>query len=258
VGLKANGSVVAAGDNEDGQCDVGNWTDIIQVAAGCGHTVGLKSDGTVVSVGNNVVGQCEVGGWVSTVKMAAGFFHTVGLKADGTVVAVGRSDYGQSSVGDWTDIIQVSAGYSHTVGLRADGTVLAAGPEVEIANWNLGSVGLFLTISTTAGGDVTQPGQGTFPYYPGTVLNLMARPEDGYRFVKWTGDAGTIANVGARQTTITMDGNYSVMASFEENPPVNWALIGGIIAALAVVGVAIFLVLRKRASKRRAAKTRRR
>jgi len=49
VGLKSDGTVVAMGDNNDGQCNVGNWTDIIQVAAGCVHTVGLKSDGTVWS-----------------------------------------------------------------------------------------------------------------------------------------------------------------------------------------------------------------
>ena len=43
------------------QCDVGGWTDIIQVAAGEWHTVGLKSDGTVVAVGSNIYGQC---GWM--------------------------------------------------------------------------------------------------------------------------------------------------------------------------------------------------
>jgi len=53
VGLKSDGTVVAMGDKNDGQCNVGNWTDIIQVAAGCVHTVGVKSDGTVVAVGDN-------------------------------------------------------------------------------------------------------------------------------------------------------------------------------------------------------------
>jgi alpha-tubulin suppressor-like RCC1 family protein len=33
------------------------------VAAGECHTVGLKSDGTVVAVGGNDDGQCDVGGW---------------------------------------------------------------------------------------------------------------------------------------------------------------------------------------------------
>ena len=51
VGLKSDGTVVAVGRNDEGQCDVGDWTDITQVAAGAAHTVGLKSDGTVVAAG---------------------------------------------------------------------------------------------------------------------------------------------------------------------------------------------------------------
>jgi len=30
---------------------------------GSSHTIGLKSDGTVVAVGDNEYGQCDVGGW---------------------------------------------------------------------------------------------------------------------------------------------------------------------------------------------------
>jgi alpha-tubulin suppressor-like RCC1 family protein len=33
------------------------------VVAGAAHTVGLKADGRVVAVGQNAEGQCEVGGW---------------------------------------------------------------------------------------------------------------------------------------------------------------------------------------------------
>ena len=54
------------------------------------HTVGLKSDGTVVAVGNNIDGQLNVGSWTDIVQVAAGRYHTVGLKSDGTVVAVGE------------------------------------------------------------------------------------------------------------------------------------------------------------------------
>jgi alpha-tubulin suppressor-like RCC1 family protein len=41
-------------DNYDGQCNVGGWTGIDQVAAGWYHTVGLKSDGTVVAAGAEI------------------------------------------------------------------------------------------------------------------------------------------------------------------------------------------------------------
>jgi alpha-tubulin suppressor-like RCC1 family protein len=48
------------GYNQYGQLNVGDWTDIKQVAAGMYHTVGLKSDGTVVALGSNDEGQCDV------------------------------------------------------------------------------------------------------------------------------------------------------------------------------------------------------
>ena len=63
MGLKADGTVVAVGDNASGQCDVGDWTDIVAVSAGSGHTVGLRTDGTVVAVGDNAYGQNDVSSW---------------------------------------------------------------------------------------------------------------------------------------------------------------------------------------------------
>jgi len=131
VGLKSDGTVVAVGQNDDGQCNVDGWTDITQVAAGLSHTVGLKSDGTVVAVGSNYAGQCDVDGWTDITRVAAGLSHTVGLKSDGTVVAVGQNDEGQCDLGGWTDITRVAAGGWHTVGLKSDGTVVAVGSNYE-------------------------------------------------------------------------------------------------------------------------------
>jgi hypothetical protein len=128
VGLRSNGSVVAVGGNGSGQCNVGGWTNIIQVAAGAYHTVGLRSDGTVVAVGDNGNGQCSnVGGWTNITQVAAGAYHTLGLKFDGTVVAVGNNNREQCNVGAWTGIIQVSGGLYHSVGLKSDGTVVVVG-----------------------------------------------------------------------------------------------------------------------------------
>jgi outer membrane protein assembly factor BamB len=76
-----------------------------------------------------------------------------------------------------------------------------------------------LTISSTAGGSVTAPGEGTFTYDQGTVVNLGAEAGEGYRFVNWTGDIAAIANVDAASTTITMNDNYSITANFEQIPP---------------------------------------
>ena len=72
-----------------------------------------------------------------------------------------------------------------------------------------------LTISSSAGGSVTTPGEGIFTYGSGTVVNLVAIPDDyDYYFVNWTGNVGTIANANAASTTITMNGDYSITANF--------------------------------------------
>ena len=104
VGHKSDGTVVAAGDNEDGRFDVSDWTDFVAIACCGGHTVGLKSDGTVVAAGDNKNGQCDVSDWTDVVAIACGDDHTVGLKSDGTVVAVGYNKYGQCDISDWTNI----------------------------------------------------------------------------------------------------------------------------------------------------------
>ena len=81
-----------------------------------------------------------------------------------------------------------------------------------------------LTVSSTTGGSVTSPGEGTFTYDRGTTVLLVAAPASGYQFVNWTGNVGTIANVDANGTTITMNDNCSITANFEEIPPVRYDL----------------------------------
>jgi hypothetical protein len=72
----------------------------------------------------------------------------------------------------------------------------------------------YLVISSTEGGSVTGPGEGVFTHDEGTVVYLTVTPDVGYRFDRWTGDVGTVANIESDATTITMNGNYSVTAEF--------------------------------------------
>ncbi len=71
-----------------------------------------------------------------------------------------------------------------------------------------------LTADSTDGGEVTTPGEGTFTYDCGTVVDLVATPDAYYGFVEWTGDVDTIADVYAASTAITMNGDYSITANF--------------------------------------------
>ncbi len=75
-----------------------------------------------------------------------------------------------------------------------------------------------LTISSTAGGSVTTPGEGMFSYDAGTVLTLVATPSIGHQFVRWTGNVNRVADVYGATTNITMNDDYSITANFDYNP----------------------------------------
>jgi hypothetical protein len=80
-----------------------------------------------------------------------------------------------------------------------------------------------LAVMSAPGGSVVVPGEGTFTYDAGTVVNLVATPASGYEFSKWSGDADTVADIDAASTNITVGGNRSyilVCANFRERPGV--------------------------------------
>ena len=81
-----------------------------------------------------------------------------------------------------------------------------------------------LTISTTEGGEITSPGEGTFSYEEGAVVPLVAFPHAGYRFVNWTGDVDTVDNVNAASTTITVNSDYEITATFCEISSIYYTL----------------------------------
>ena len=85
-----------------------------------------------------------------------------------------------------------------------------------------------LTIGSTAGGSVTMPGEGTFSYDKGTVIDLIAEAEEGYRFFYWTGDVDCVADVDSATTTITVNADCSVTADFR--------FVGGCLIATAAYG----------------------
>lgn len=127
VGLRDDGTVVAVGWNDGNQCAVSAWEDIVAIATGAGHTVGLKSNGTPVAIGCTEDNRCDISNWTNIVGIAAGYYHTVGLKDDGTVIATGGNLDGQCDVSSWKNITDIFAGGGHTVGLKSDGTAIAVG-----------------------------------------------------------------------------------------------------------------------------------
>ena len=109
VAIKEDGTVVAWGWNEYGQCDVPvDLGSVKAISAGTYHTVALKEDGTVVAWGRNHYGICDVPVDLGSVKaVSAGSGHTVALTEDRTVVAWGWNEFGQCDTGNPTPVPSV-------------------------------------------------------------------------------------------------------------------------------------------------------
>ncbi|TEU17412.1 MAG: hypothetical protein E3I25_03135 [Dehalococcoidia bacterium] len=82
------------------------------------------------------------------------------------------------------------------------------------ANFELDQGWYYLTIDSTYGGSVTEPGEGYFAYAANTTIDLVAEPDEHCRFVNWTGNVETIADVDAAATNITIFDSYCITANF--------------------------------------------
>lgn len=168
LGLHRNGTVSAWGKNDVGQCNVGSWKRIVQIAAQgnvsaaldadgrihmCGMTayihlashwtkvrkialggmmlVGLCADGSVKVAGNEPYPR--VADWSKAVDIAAGDHHILAALADGHVAATGHGISGENEAMTWHDIVRVQAGSSCSVGIDKNGKVWCAGmfPELK-------------------------------------------------------------------------------------------------------------------------------
>jgi uncharacterized repeat protein (TIGR02543 family) len=131
---------------------------------------------------------------------------------EGTVVELtAEAEEGYQFV-NWTgDVGNIAAVNNATTNITMNGDYSITANFVAVAVYDL-------TIASTAGGNVTVPGEGTFTYDEGTMVDLTAEAEEGYQFVNWTGDVGTIAAVNNATTTITMSGDYSITANFGSTP----------------------------------------
>ena len=128
------------------------------IAAGSSHSLALKADGTVLAWGDNTSGQLgdgtndkstipvqvedpnDLSGFLSGVNaIAVGWSHSLALKDDGTVWAWGENRSGQLGNGSTTNsntpvqvsdldgVKAVAAGWGHSLALKDDGTVWAWG-----------------------------------------------------------------------------------------------------------------------------------
>ncbi len=153
-------------------------------------TVTSTAGGTVNAPGVGAF-QCDDGTSVPVAAVAAANYHFVNWT--GTAVTAGKVANPSSA--------------STTVIVGADYTLQA----------NFAIDRHTVTVSSTAGGSVSSPGEGSFEYDHGTSVPIMAAAEAHYHFTGWTGtavDAGKVADPGSTSTTLTADAAYTVQANF--------------------------------------------
>lgn len=138
---------------------------------------------------------------------------------DGDVVDLAATPDASHVFIDWTgdvDTIEDVNDATASITMNDNYSVTANFALIEPARYDL-------IISSTAGGEVSDPGEGIFNYEEGTAVGLVATPEPGYQFVDWIGDVANIVSVDDATTTITMHGDCSITANFKEGESVVFA-----------------------------------
>ena len=69
---------------------------------------------------------------------------------------------------------------------------------------------LNVSVSPSGAGSISPSGG---EYKSGVEVTVIASPASGYRFVNWAGDVGTVTDINAATTTITMNNHYSITAN---------------------------------------------
>ncbi|MBN2131591.1 MAG: leucine-rich repeat domain-containing protein [Sedimentisphaerales bacterium] len=67
-----------------------------------------------------------------------------------------------------------------------------------------------VSITSSAGGSVTNPGEGVFTYQNGKLVRLVAQADPGYTFLKWSGTYSTAQN----PTILVVTGDHEIRAEF--------------------------------------------
>ena len=130
VAMRADGSIVAWGLNDSGQCNVPvNLGPVAFIGTGLNHTLAGMRDGTVRAWGQNTDGQCNVPpGLNDAIQVEGGWKQSAALRKNGTVIAWGSNQFNMSTVPQGlVGVTQISLRWAHGVALKNDGTVAGWG-----------------------------------------------------------------------------------------------------------------------------------
>jgi hypothetical protein len=232
LALKSDGSIIGWGGNYSGEATPPTPnTNFTAIAAGRNHSLALKSDGSIVGWGDDGYDKASPPAGNNYTAISAGSNHSMALKSDGSIVCWGWNYFGQCTVpSPNANFVAISAGGDYSLAVKSDGSVVCWGDNwigqctVPSPNTNFVAVAggrhhsIFLNkVQYNLESSVVN-GHGTISpaglYDSGTVVNLTATPDAGYRVKAWTG-ADDVPSAGNNNNTVTMTANKTVTVEFE-------------------------------------------
>jgi alpha-tubulin suppressor-like RCC1 family protein len=246
LALNAAGTLYAWGDNSYGQLGDGTQIDrhrpslvtglpqIRSIAAGLHHSIAVAVDGRCFAWGDDSSGQAS-GSKGEDVRTPQ---ELTGMNASASTLAVtlaASPSYGGATTpatGDYrarqesslvctatADERYVFSGWNGPVSEpeKAETSLTLIGPATITARFTLrpeANARLSLTANPADGGVLT-PQAGDHDYSPGTPVEIQADHAARYRFSGWT---GTVVDSSSRLTTVIMDRDQPVTATFERLP----------------------------------------
>jgi len=210
----SNSTVVQLVATADEHCHFVEWTGNVSTIA----NVTAPSTNITMDASCSITANFELDeGWhrLSVSSTEGGSVTTPGeggfIYANGTVVSLVAEPYEGYEFVKWTgDVTTVADAEAPSTTIAMNGSYVIA---ANFESWHAEPMAMLL-ISSTSGGSVITPGEGTFLCPLGSQVSLVAQPDEGCWFVKWSGDVGTIANVTSASTTVIVDSPYSIRADF--------------------------------------------
>ena len=208
------GHITCHGGNEFGQTEVPSG-EFRYLSSGENYNCALTESGSISCWGRNQFGQTTATEG-TYVNVSAGFQHTCGVDISGAIRCWGRNNHGQTDSPRGTDWKMATAGGSHSCAVDDDGKVACWGrnnyrqlevPTGIAATQPIVRHKVSATASPAAGGTVSGHGD----LLEGSTATLTATPAEGYRFVRWVGDADS----NAATVRLRVDSDKTAIAVFE-------------------------------------------
>lgn len=206
VALKKDGTVLAWGQNSNGETITNELSDIKAISAGFQRTVALNNDGKIIEFGNVY---SSAPGWLddySVSAIAAGYYHTLAL-LDGEVIAWGydANDETNVPVAAQSDVKAIAAGEYFSLALKTNGSIVAWGNDEDgivsdvpaLTNVTAIAAGVYHALALKSNGTVVAWGydSGNNELDTGSLTNVVAIAA-GYQISVALKDDGTVVVLG--------------------------------------------------------------